>query len=196
MLGEVLEFLRERVHDHLRTSAGWRPTDTEPELVAFPRGEQADAPSFELGRVTLLVVNLEEDHTLRPADPYRRSLPDGTTEQVQPPIHINAYVLFVAHFKEYAKSLRHLSRVLQFFQSHRVFDHESAPELAASVEKLTLELLTLPFSEQNHLWGVLRAAYRPSLLYKVRMVVFSEDQGSAPPLVTETTTTAVAEVQP
>ena len=191
MLGEVLQFLKERVNDHLRTSAGWRPTDPEQELVAFPGSDKVDAPDFKLEHLTLLLVNLEEDHTLRLADPHRRLAPDGTAQQVKPPIHLNAYVLFVARFKEYDKSLTHLSRVLQYFQSHRVFDHESAPGLSDRVEKLTLELLTLPFSEQNHLWGVLRAAYHPSLLYKLRMVVFSDEQGVASPLISETITMAV-----
>ena len=81
-------------------------------------------------------------------------------------------------------------RVLQFFQSYRVFDQDSAPGLSDKIEKLTVELLTLPFSEQNHLWGVLRAAYHPSLLYKLRMVVFSDEHGIAAPLITETITTA------
>lgn len=190
MLGNVLLFLKERVNDHLRTSVGWRPTDPEQELVTFPGSDKVDAPDFKTEHLTLLLVNIEEDHTLRPADPHRRLAPDGTTQQVKPPIHLNAYVLFVARFKEYDKSLTHLSRVLQFFQSYRVFDQDSAPGLSNKIEKLTVELLTLPFSEQNHLWGVLRAAYHPSLLYKLRMVVFSDEHGIAAPLITETITTA------
>lgn len=192
MLRDVLQLLRERVNDHLRTTAGWRPTDTALELVDFPGCERVDLPDIKLEKVTLFLVNLEEDHTLRPADPYHRPSPDGTTEQVQPPIMMNAYVLFVARFDKYETSLRSLSRILQFFQGHRVLDHESAPGLPERIEKLTMELLTLPFSEQNHLWGVLRAAYHPSLLYKVRMVVFSDEQGTALPLITETITGAVA----
>ena len=186
MLGEVLQFLKERVNEHLRISAGWRPTDPEQELVAFPGSDKVDSPDFKAERVTLLLVNLEEDHTLRPADPHRRLSPDGSIQQVKPPIHVNAYVLFVARFKEYEKSAQHVSRILHLFQGRRVFDHGSAPGLPGKVEKLTMELISLPFSEQNHLWGVLRAVYHPSLLYKVRMVVFQDEAGLTAPVVTET----------
>lgn len=196
MLGEVLSFLKELVNDHLRATAGWTPTEPEPEIVVFPGSDKVDAPDFKLERLTLLLVNLEEDHTLRPPDPHRRLLPDGTAQKVQPPIHMNAHVLFVARFKEYEKSVTYLSRVLQFFQGHRVFDHHAAPGLTDRVEKIAVELLTLPFSEQNHLWGVLRAAYHPSLLYRVRMAVFADEHGVAPPRVVETPTATFPEARP
>lgn len=189
MLAEVLVFLRERVNDHLRTAAGWRPTDLGSEPVRFPGDDKVDTIHFLPDCVTLLLVNVEEEHALRPADPHRRTLPDGTTQHVNPPIQVNAYVLFVARFADYEKSLRQLSRILHYFQSHRGFDRESAPGLPDKIDKLTLELLTLPLSEQNLLWSVLRAAYLPSLLYKVRAIVFSDEQGTAPPLITETIST-------
>jgi hypothetical protein len=188
MLGEALQFLRETVNDHLRTGLGLRPPELEEGLVVFPGSDKVDAPDFKLERVTVLLVNIEEEHAARSADPHRRLLPDGTTQQVSPPISVNAYVLFVARFKEYDKSLQYLSHVLQLFQARRVFDHGSAPRLSDRIEKLTMELLTLPFSEQNHLWGILRAAYHPSLLYRLRMIVFSDQQGLAPPVVTQTMT--------
>jgi hypothetical protein len=189
MLSEVLQFLKDRVNDHLRTSGGWRPTDPEQELVVFPGSENVDPPDFKLGHVTVLLVNLEEDHTLRSADPNRRMLADGTVQQVKPPIHLNVYVLFVARFKEYETSMRQLSRILGFFQNHRVFDHDSAPGLSDRVEKLTMELLTLSFLEQSNLWGILRAPYQPSVLYQIRMLVFSDEQGITAPVVVETMTT-------
>ncbi|HEX8113612.1 MAG TPA: DUF4255 domain-containing protein [Kofleriaceae bacterium] len=190
MLGEVLQFLKDRVNDHLRTTGGWRPTDPEQQAVVFPGSESVDAPDFKLEHVTLLVVNLEEDHTLRSADPNRRALADGTTQHVKPPIIINVYVLFVARFKEYDQSMQHLSRILEFFQSHRVFDHTSGPALDDGIEKLTLELVTQSFLEQNNLWGLLRAAYHPSLLYRIRMIVVSDAQGIAAPGIIDTITIA------
>ncbi|MEM7266516.1 MAG: Pvc16 family protein, partial [Pseudomonadota bacterium] len=43
-------------------------------------------------------------------------------------------------------------------------------------EKLTVELVTLPFAQQNEIWNALRTTYRSSLLYKVRMVVFEQEE--------------------
>src|SRR5678815_2393901 len=191
MLSEVLRFLKEEVNNHLRMTGGCRPTDPEQETVVFPSTDNVDTPDLKAEHVTPLVENLEEDHTVRAADPNRRVMPDGTTQQVKPPIILNVYVLFVARFKEYETCMHLLSRIIAFFQSHRVFDHDSAPALDGAVEKLGLELVTLSFLEQNNLWGVLRAAYQPCLLYRLRMVAFLDQDGIAAPRIVETITTSV-----
>lgn len=189
MIDELLDVLKERVSDHLRMSAGWSPNDPQDEWVVFPTSDRLDLVDFKLKVVTLLLINLEEDHTMRRADPYRRTLPDGTTLPGHPPIVMNAYVLFVSRFAAYEESLQRISRIAEFFQAHRVLDHENTPRLSKRIEKLLIELVTLPLSEQNHLWSMLRTAYQPSLLYKVRMVVFEDEGATATPPVDETRTT-------
>ena len=181
----MLVLLRDTVNEHLTASAGWRGPVPDQGPVAFPDSEKVDSLELKPEAVTLVLVNLEEDHTLRPADPFRRTLPDGTTESVAPAIQVNAYVLFAARFKDYQRGLRCLSLILRFFQSHRVLDHESAPALSDRIEKLCMELLTLPFSEQSQLWGTLRSSYQPSLLYKVRMVVFQDEDGHSTRPITD-----------
>jgi hypothetical protein len=82
--------------------------------------------------------------------------------------------------------LKYLSRIVQHFQNHRVFNQQNAPELSQRIDRLVLELITLPFSEQNEIWNALRTAYRPSVLYKARMIVF-RDEGALPqPEIAET----------
>lgn len=190
MIDDLLNVLKKRVNDHLRMSAGWRPADAQEEWVVFPSSDRLDLADFKLKAVTLLLINLEEEHALRTADPYRRTLADGSTLPGQPPILMNAYVLFVARFAAYEESARCISRIAQLFQERRVLDHDNTPELSTRIEKLVLELVTLPFSEQNHLWGMLRTAYQPSLLYRVRMLVFQDAEVAAVRPVTRTDTTA------
>src|SRR5271165_6839813 len=96
---------------------------------------------------------IEEETTLREPDLYSRVSPNGIRESVQPIIRINLYVLFVAQFTKYEESLKYLSRIVQHFQNHRVFNQQNAPELSQRIDRLVLELITLPFSEQNEIWG-------------------------------------------
>jgi hypothetical protein len=56
---------------------------------------------FKMGVVTILLINVEEDSTMRPADLHVRVGSDGTSVQTQPEIRMNLYVLFVARFKAY-----------------------------------------------------------------------------------------------
>ena len=106
---------------------------------------------------------------------YVRVAADGTHRRVQPDIRINLYVLFVARFSQYEQGLSYLSRIIEHFQAHRVFDHSNAPELSERIERLIMELTTQSFAEQNEIWNALRTTYHPSMLYRVRMVVIRED---------------------
>lgn len=135
-----------------------------------------DPVSFKLGAVTLLLINVEEEAILRSANPYARVAADGAAYAVQPDIRVNLCVLFVARFKQYEQALAQLSKIIQYFQSHRVFDQRNAPSLSGTVDKLIMELLTLPFSEQNDLWNALRTTYHPSVLYKVKTIIFEDQQ--------------------
>src|SRR5262245_36369844 len=105
MINEVLLVLQERVNEHLSASLGFSAADSDHGQVVFVESEKLDCVDFKMGAVSLLLVNVEEEHALRPDDPYRRILPNGTTMRVKPDIYLNAFVLFVARFKDYKQSL-------------------------------------------------------------------------------------------
>lgn len=176
MIGDVLVFLRDHLNAYLRSSTGVAPDDAAAERVVFLNGDSMDSITFQLGAVTALLINLEEDNALRPPDPYTALARDGTQRRVRPDIRLNLYVLFVARFAEYQQGLNYLSRIIQHFQVCPVFDSHSAPDLNENIERLVVEMITLPLSEQNELWNSLRATYHPSVLYKVKMVVLRDEE--------------------
>ncbi len=183
MIGEVLTFLRGRLNAYISVRLGVVPGESNPDKVVLLDGEKMDPIEFPLGAVTALLVNVEQEKSQPAPDPYYRTLADGKSERVYPEIRMNLYVLFVAHFKQYEQGLSYLSLMIQYFQNHRLFNHSNAPELGDRIEKITLELVTLPFSEQNEVWNALRTTYHPSVMYRVRMVVFEDDEGvSGPPV--------------
>lgn len=188
MISKALILLKDIVNDYLSTNSGWGSSDTDFGQVAFVDSANVHDPDFKMGAITLLLVNVEEERSVRPADPYRRALADGTEQRVSPPVYLNLYVLFAARFTDYTLSLHYISLILQFFLTHRVLDHESTPSMDDGIEKLAMDLLTLPFAEQNNLWSSLRTAYQPSLLYKVRMVVFQDEDAVIVPPAAEPTT--------
>lgn len=175
MIGRVLALLKQQLNSHLQASTGWTPAESTEDRVVFIDGEKMDPLSFKLEAVSLLLINVEEENTLRSPDPYSKVLPDGSRRAVQPAVRLNLYVLFVARFKQYEKGLNYLSLIIQFFQNHRVFNHGNAPGLDQGIEQLSIELVTLPFGEQNEIWNALRTTYHPSVLYKVRMLTFADE---------------------
>ncbi len=186
MIGEVLALIRDQLNAYLRAQAGKPGSAAEDKVQLLDTSAAADALEFKLGKVTALLVNIEQEQLLRPADGFHRKMPDGSVQRVQRELRLNLYVLFAVRFKVYEQGLTALSQVLRFFQSHPVLDHAQSPKLNPEIDKLSFELVTQPLAEQNLVWSLLRTAYHPSLLYRVRMVVFRDPAGQSLPPVRQT----------
>ena len=182
MLKEVIEFFQQELSNYLASTGA---TNHEVKFPSSPAG--SESIDFEKTALTFLMINLEEENTMRQADQFRHEK-NGMPFTALPEIRLNLYLLFVANMADYPTSMDLLSRVIRFFQARRVFDHTNSTQLPEMVEKLSVELMTLPFAQQNEVWNALRTAYKPSLLYKVRMVVFTPEMPMAPaPQITEKT---------
>ena len=173
MIGRALLFLKDHVDGHLVSMQDGQPGQPGADKAVFVDGDKLETLSFTPGAVSLLLVNVEEERTLRAPDPYVRTTADGRMQRVQPEIRLDLHVLFVARFKQYWQAWEQLSQIVQLFQVERAIDRETAPGLPEGIEKLVLELVTLDFSMQNEIWSALRATHHPSLLYRVKMVAFS-----------------------
>ena len=164
VIDAALLLLKKRLDDHMSTQLGESPE----ERVVFLDHDKIDPVSFKLGAVTVLLINVESENVLRAADQRHHAYEDGRVTKTCPEIRLNLYVLFVSRFTEYEQSLKALSQIIQYFQLNPVLDRDM-PE---DIEKLILELVTLPFSEQNEIWNSLRTTYHPSALYRVKMLVY------------------------
>lgn len=176
MIATAIGFLRNRLNRTFPRDAAGSAED----LFVYPVAGKDDALSFPANAVSILLVRLEEDAVLRDADRFTLVGTDGSRRRVEPDIRLNLYVLFVARFPEdYGLSLQHLSRVVRYFQNHRIFTQQDAPELGPRIPQLIMELITPGLSEQNELWGMLRVSYQPSALYRLKMLVFQDEEGAA-----------------
>ena len=191
MIGEVLVLMRDQLNAYLREQAGNVASNAEDKVQLLDASGVADAVEFKVGKVTALLINIEQEQLLRPADAFLRQMPDGSSQRVQRELRLNLYVLFVVRFMVYEQGLSMLSNVLRYFQSHPVLDHSQLPNLNPEIDKLTFELVTLPLAEQNTVWSQLRTSYHPSLMYRVRMVVFRDTGGALLPPVQKTELRAV-----
>ena len=185
MISQVLVFLKQCLNAYLDAKSDWSPGEPRDDKVEFINGEKMDPISFKLETVSVLLINVEQENTQRAADPYSRMSPDGSRQRIQPDIRLNLYVLFVARFKQYEKSLNYLSLIIQYFQTHRLLNQHNSPDLSEQIEQLSIELITLPFSEQNEIWNALRTTYHPSVLYRVKMVVFTDEDSQVTSEITE-----------
>jgi hypothetical protein len=184
MIDKIFTFLKDGLNVYL--TSGRAPDDPHQEpQVAFYEWNN-DFLNFKSGTVSILLINLEQENILRAEDTFKRTLADGTVQKGHPEIRLNLFLLFVPHYPKYEDTLRKLSDIIQYFQSRRLLNHQNSPELGEDVGQLVIELVSLSFSEQNEIWGALRLTYHPSVLYKVKMVVFGdEDISASVPVVKE-----------
>lgn len=186
MIGDVLLLLRDRLDAYLHIAAASAGDDSPEDRAQLIDGDKAETVDFRLNAISMLLVNIEQETTMRAPDPWLRVAADGTQQRVAPDLRLNLKLLFVARFKGYALGLNQLALVIRFFQGQPVFDHGNTPALPAAIDKLVVELVTLPQHEQNEIWSALRVHYQPSVLYRVRMVVLSDPAAVTPPQIGQT----------
>ena len=186
MLGDVLCLLRDQVNAFIGRSVGAGAQDAGEARVQLIDGEKNDPLEFRLNAITLLLVNLEQEVSQRSAQAYVTAAGAASPRKLLPDVRMNLFVLFVARFTAYEQGLNQLGLVVRFLQAHRALDHASLPGLSPDIDKLLLEMVTLPMAEQNEIWSALRTNYHPSVLVRVRMVVFRDPEGSAVPQVAST----------
>jgi hypothetical protein len=177
VISDAIEFVRKEVRDHLGVADDEVIINSARKLV-----EEANPPGAYIS-----LVNVQEETALRNTPHVERQA--GQTKYVEPPVHLNLYLLFAFEFLTYASSLVHLSKTVELFQTKRWFSADTqsaagANAFPATLEKLVFDLVNMDFEELNNLWGVLGGAYFPSVVYKVRLVKVQFDAATAAPEIT------------
>lgn len=171
MIDYVLNLLLEKLNGYFTYKAG-----ASQDVVAFIDSSQADGMYFPVNKIAPVLVNVEEDKLLRQADRFEDKTLNGLKTHLNPTICINLLVLFVCRFSDYKQSLMFLSLIIKFFQRNQLLDHNNTPDLSPEIDRVKIELVTMPVSQQNEIWSSLRATYIPSVSYKIGILVYQDDE--------------------
>lgn len=128
-------------------------------------------PSMQIeNRVCLFLQRIEEEKVAKSGG-------FQVNPGVPPPVRVGLHIVFAANFPDpnYREALRFISLILEFFQGKGTFDRSNVPSLPPGLDKLTFDLQDLDYSEMNNMWSLIGAKYLPSLVYKVRLLTFSQD---------------------
>ena len=165
MIDDALIFLKEQLNSYIRLKTN-RPENK----VVFLENSNIEQIVFPDNAMTLLLINLEEERTFKSGAVSN----GGSQVPGNPNLSLSLYTLFVSKFTNYNDSLHFLSLTVDFFNSHRVFEGQKFPSLSPEIEKLAMEMVNTSFEQQSDIWRILRTFYTPSVLYKVRMIVFRD----------------------
>ncbi len=172
MIDKALEVLANNIHDYLIRLPDLNITSQKTVHLTniTDYNGTLTIPKDSLG---FSLVNIEEERIVKSQKTVIQAS-NGQISHLNPEIKLNLFVLIAANFGNYSTSLKFLSGAIRFFQSKNLFDHQNAPELDPAIQKLIIELYTLNFEQQNHLWGALGGKYLPSVMYKVRLISIQE----------------------
>jgi len=165
MLDIALAFLKDELNTYLKTQ-----TSSSLDIVAISKLVNEDGKyAFAIDQIAASIINIEEDRI------FKSQVPDhiytnGQHVVIEPELKLNLYVIFAANFKNYDQSLKYITYLLTYFQSHPAFTSVEYPSLDPRIEKLTTELQTLSFEQLNQIWAFIGGKQLPSVIYKVRMV--------------------------
>lgn len=189
MIHDVFDVLKRQLNtfvgSRLAIDAEADTTIPDPyEYVGYPDGTNGDGLAMPKNRISLVLCNVEEETTLRSPTPHQMKSRNGAVYRTSSDVRINLLILFVANHERYPSALRLLSLVIEYFQANRRLDGETVPKFPDLVDHLAVELVTMTLAEQNEVWGTLRSPYHPSVMYRVKMLVF-RNEGAEDTLVTE-----------
>lgn len=174
MIASVLQYIRLQLEDYLK-----RETETDDSLVKIAglgaHGSTSPVPDNGL---TISVVNIEND---------KRIAHHATPVRDRPYLSVAPFYLDISFLlsssvnaDEYLQGLHLLSVAMNFFQNNPLF----TTGLPAGLEKLPVELVSIDMDRMNGLWLASGRAYRPSVMYKLRMLRMNDtDYEVLPPVV-------------
>ncbi len=176
MLDIAVAFLADEFNAYLlRRTGSPTPFRMVPAAVLDDKGALAIAS----GTVALSIVNIEEERVMRQQLPSR-VVSGGRELLLEPELKLNLTLLFAARMVDYPTTLKALSHVLTFFQSHPAYSADDYPNLDPRIGKIVMELYSVGPETLNQLWAAIGAKYQPSVLYKARLVTIQDQEPFQP----------------
>lgn len=173
MLEKPLQFIESSLNNYLRLRNRGTGNDTYLELTDIV--DDQGKFSVSQSKVGMSLLNIEEERVNRAQTMDVIRGENGAIGYVNPEIRLQLHLLFVANFKDHSDSVKNISAVISFFQSNNVFTPARHPELDANIDKIIVELGSFGFEQLSYIWGILGTNYRPSVIYKMRLVAIQEE---------------------
>ncbi len=181
MLDRVLDFFSGELNAYFQAKTGIIGDTVLAGAIVNDSGKYA----IQENSIAATIINIEEDAILRDQLSEVR-YQQNQHIKLEPKLKLNITVLFSANYTKYDQALKHLSLVLSYFQSQRVFTRTHFPNLDSSIERLSVEMQTLSYDQLNQIWAYVGGKHLPSVVYRVRFVSIQDESLThvQPPLTT------------
>jgi hypothetical protein len=126
-------------------------------------------------KIVVTVVSIDRETAAKNTSPAQFA--GHQYVEFAPPVHVNLTILFAAMFnkKHYVESLKYISGVIYFFQNKFLFTPQNSQQLGKNVDRLHFDLISIPPQELMNYYSILGAKYMPSVVYKMKMLTFTQE---------------------
>ncbi len=173
MIEGAISFIEESLNAYLQDKMNYK----EERVISSNLVEQDGSMAIrDDNRVVITLVDLDQEPSLKNANRLEMR-PGGSTKTVLPPVNLNLFIMFSCFFisSNYKEGLKYLSNIILFFQGRPLFTNQSHPSLNKyGIERLSFEIYHPDYQARNNMWTILGIKYLPSIIYKVKMLSFSD----------------------
>lgn len=186
MIDLAMEFIRDELNKDIvsRIPMGASDRVVISNVVQQEEGDGGNLSDLKDDRMLLSLIHLEEDRIFK--DQSRAAITtEGTVRYREPDIRLNVYLIFSAHFGHYLTGIKHLSATISFFQANNVFDTTQYPSMNPLLKRVVMDLHSFSLDQNFQFWQSLGGKFLPSVMYKMRLLVFQEEflQSQGPPII-------------
>jgi hypothetical protein len=178
MIYEVLQILSDEVNNYFTSQSMGTPVHMD--NIAMIEQDQTDPNIDFRDSVLMTLLNMNEEKTLKNFPNIKQEANQVIYQNNK--INLNLFILFSANRNTYARSLKDISKIVEFFQGKRLFTQANSNYNRSNVAmagvqdfRFTVELYTPSFEELNFIWGALGGKQYPSALYKLSMIEIVRD---------------------
>ena len=172
MIYETLQILKEQLENYFSEVGLGKILELE--NIALWESGSENANNVK-NKVAMTLLNLEEETSLKNLPHV--NIKNEQVEYSNPPVNLNLYLLISANCNTYEKSLRSISKTIEFFQGKSVFTSSNTVYNRTNVAfdvldyfKFHLQLFTPTFEQLNNIWGTLGGRQLPSVIYKIKLI--------------------------
>ena len=177
MIFDILQIITEEVNNFFNIEIEEKPVSLD--NIAFIESE-TNENSNTSNNVVLSLLHTEEEATLK--NILNHQIEGTKVVYKNNKVHLNLYLMFSANRSDYTESLKSLSKIIEFFQSKRIFtqSNTSFDREVDGMDKIrdfrfTVELFSPSFEEMNFIWGTLGGKQYPSVIYKASVLEIERD---------------------
>jgi hypothetical protein len=173
MIDGTISFIEETLSAYLKDKMNFK----DDKVICSNLVEQDGSIAIkEENRVVITLVDLDQEASLKNSN-RQEMRPGGSMKSVFPPVNLNLFVMFSCMFAStnYKEGLKYLSHIILFYQGRPLFTNTAYPQLNKfGIEKLSFEIYHPDYQARNNMWTILGIKYLPSIIYKVKMLSFSD----------------------